>query len=764
MKFFNKYIAVALAAAALTGGLSLTSCSNDDYDTNQYVGGVNLNVWGPRPVARGGELRFLGSGLNQISKITLPGSGDVADIKVISSEEIRIIVPQDAEPGKVVLHHSGGTIQSKTDLTFTEPISLDAVTPATIKPGQTITLKGEYLNLITEVIFTDEVAVTEEDFLTHTRQEISLAVPEEAQSGLVIISDGATPIPNWIYSDDEITVTLPSVEAVADLSDMKPGQTVTVTVKDIDLVKKVVMPNDEEVDFVVEDNKLSFTLPYNVSDGTICIVPASGVKVAIATIGVAVPQDVVADPAENIWIGDVIKFKGVNMELVSTVSFPNVENAVEPEAVSATEISVKVPEGTWSGNAVLHTFSGADAVVAISTLKPELVSYNPSPAALAGEIKVSGKNLQNVATIKFSGNTSVDVSSPSATEFSVVVPATLPAGSNSVELILSNGETVEAPAIELTAPECAYATVLPGEETEIRAGETFVLTIANEDKLTAVKMNGQEVQYILNGTTLIVQVPQSAGKNSVVTLVSSNGEISYDIAVIPATHVGLTIWEGMWENASWDGNQDLAWGGYDWSQVPAGATLTLYTTPLVAEGEWWCISLRHGNGWGNLPDPIPGQYDTPENGILQVQLPANVLADLVAEGGLVITGQDYVLNKVTIEWEISLETTIWTGPWVNTGWGGNQDLAWGGYDWESVKSGSILRLYTTPTVGDAWWCISLRHGQGWGNLPDPIPAQYDNPGSPLEVVLDANTLKDIIDNGGLVISGSEYQLDKVTIE
>lgn len=188
-------------------------------------------------------------------------------------------------------------------------------------------------------------------------------------------------------------------------------------------------------------------------------------------------------------------------------------------------------------------------------------------------------------------------------------------------------------------------------------------------------------------------------------------------------------------------------------------------TPMVPDGEWWCVSLRHGDGWGNLPDPIPGQYDTPEKGILAVELTANVLADLVDKGGLVITGQNYVLNKVTVEWENSLETVVWTGPWVNNGWEGNQDLAWGGYDWSTVKPGSTVRFYTTTTVADGeWWCISLRYGNGWGNLPDPIPGQYDTPASPLEVVFTQAVLDDLINNGGLVVTGSNFQLDKITIE
>ncbi len=758
-------MASAMACLMLSTGFALTSCDDDDdFGTNQYIGGVTLNVFGPSPVARGGELRFLGSGMDQIQSVTLPGCGDITDITRVSPEEIRITVPQNAEPGYVVLHHAAGEIKTKTLLTFTEPITLESVAPLSVKAGDEITIKGDYLNLIHEVIFTDEAIVPEDDFTSHSRYEIKLRVPAEAQSGRIIISDAAE-MPNWIYSDDELTVALPAVEKVLDLTGAKPGQTVEIKGTNFDLVTKVTMPNDDEVEFTVKGNVLTFVLPANVTDGTVCIIPASGVKVAAATIGVAVPEEVVAEPAADLWGGDAIKFKGVNMELVTTVFFPGTAEPVEPASKSATEIALTIPEGLTSGEAVLATASGAEVKVELSTIKPTGIAYDPAPAALAGPLTVKGVNLDHVKTIRFAGNTDVEVKNTTATEFAVTVPATLPAGSNEVAFVLTNGEVVEAPAIELTAPECAYATELPGEETEIRAGETFVLTVANADKLTAVQVNGQNVQYILNGDKLIVQVPGSCGKTAKVTLVSSNGEISYDIAVIPATHVGMTIWEGMWENPSWGGNQDLAWDGFDWSQVPAGAILTLYMTPMVPDGEWWCVSLRHGDGWGNLPDPIPGQYDTPEKGILAVELTANVLADLVDKGGLVITGQNYVLNKVTVEWENSLETVVWTGPWVNNGWEGNQDLAWGGYDWSTVKPGSTVRFYTTTTVADGeWWCISLRYGNGWGNLPDPIPGQYDTPASPLEVVFTQAVLDDLINNGGLVVTGSNFQLDKITIE
>lgn len=766
MKAINKLTAAVMASLMLMSGFAFTSCDDDDDDfsTEQYVGGVSLNVFGPCPVARGGELRFLGSGMKHIQSITLPGSGGITDIKVISDNEIRITVPQDAMPGYVVLHSSKGDITTKTLLSFTEPISLDKVSPLTVKAGDVLTLTGDYLNLISEVIFADDVAVSEEEFTSHSRYEIKLPVPAEAQSGKIILSDGAE-IPNWIYSEDELTVTLPAVADVLDLTGAKPGETVTVTVSNVDLVTKVIMPNDDEVEFTVDGDKLSFILPANVTDGTICMVPASGVKVAVATIGVALPGDVVAEPAADVWAGDVVKFKGVNMELVTSVTFPGVADAVEPSEKSATEISVTVPEGTQSGNAILSTGSGAGIEVAISTLKPEAVAYNPSPAALAGALTVSGRNLQHVASITFAGSTTVEVANPSATEFTLTVPATLSAGSNTVTLTLTNGETVEVAAIELSAPECAYATVLPGEETEINAGEIFIITIANADKLTGVKVNGNNVQYILNGDRLIIQVPENAGKNSNFTLVSSNGEISYDIAVIPATHVENVIFNQV-INLDWSGDEGVnKFRIYkeSFEGVPSGAKLVFHITPA---GDAPQIQVNDAN-WGTIVTLEPAVDAT----LAEVELTADVLSRILGTDdgwsttALVIQGQQCVVSKVHVEWENSLETVIWDAGWTCSGWGGNQDLAWGGYDWSSVKPGQILRLYLTPLVAEGeWWCVSIRHADNWGNLPAPFPAQFDTPASPLEIVLESYIIDDLVASNGLVITGDGYTVNKITIE
>lgn len=768
MKKIYKITGMLMMCAALSAPI-MTSCSDDNYDTQQYKGGVNLNVWGPRPVARGGELRFLGSGMDRITSITLPGAGDVTDISVVSNEEIRIIVPQNAEPGKVVLHHANGDIESLTELSFTEPRSLDEISPMTVKPGQQITLSGDYLNLIEEVIFTDEVAVGIKDFITHTRQEISLVVPAEAQTGKITISDGGEPIPNHIHSEEDVTIVLPSVERVADLTKIKPGETVTITVKDIDLVTAVEMPSGEQVEFNVNEDKLSFVLPADVTDGTICMLPASGVKVAIATIGVALPEEVVADPASAIWGGDVIKFKGINMELVTGVSFPNVEEIVVPDNVTPTEISVTVPAGTQSGNAVLRTASGGAVDVEISTLKPEAVAYTPAPAALASSLKVTGRNLQNVTAITFGGAATVEVTGATATEFTVNIPATLTAGSNTVTLTLSNGETIDTDAIELTAPECAYATELPAEDAEINAGETFSIMIANADKLTGVKVNGNDVQYILNGNRLIIQVPESAGKNSTFTLLSSNGEISYNIAFIPATHVENVIFSEVRDLGSWAGED--AGGAFrlyksSFEGVPAGAKLVFHISPY----DYTQIQVNDAN-WGQMAMLEPAQTATTAEFELSAEVLNRILTtdDGWSETAMVIQGQGTVVSKVHIEWENSLETVFWTGNADLTGWGGMQDFAWNDDAIANIfstwKPGQILRAYYT-TTGGSQPCIKFGRGEDWAMLPGSAQEYYDCPASQtnVEFILTADDINQLVNNHGLLIQGNDIILTKLTIE
>lgn len=392
MNKIYKFSAWWMACLVLLSSLTFTACDTNDLDTNQYKGGISLNVFGPSPVLRGGELRFLGCGLDQVASVLIPGCDAITDIQLISAEEIRVIVPQTALPGYVTLMlRNGESIVTKTQLTYSEPVSIESFSPESVRPGDVLTIKGEYLNLMHQVIFAENVIVSDEmiaeeetteatsKFLKHTRNEIQVRVPEEAQSGKIILSDGAE-IPNRLYSEVELQVVLPSVAEVADYNNIKPGAIMTVTGENFDLVKEVRMENGETMLFTysAEQKALTFTIPRGAVNGPIYVVPASGVLVQVAEIKMATPEDVKAQETE-ITAGKELTLTGKNMDMIAAVLFPGVEKAVEPTSLSETEVKVVVPGEAQSGTIQLVLTSGE------TISGPELTITAPKYCQIADE-------------------------------------------------------------------------------------------------------------------------------------------------------------------------------------------------------------------------------------------------------------------------------------------------------------------------------------------------------------------------------------------
>lgn len=654
-----KFPALWMMCLMLFSCLTFTACDNgDDEDTNQYKGGISLNVFGPSPVSRGGVLRFLGSGMDKVTAVAIPGCDDITDIEVVSDTEIRVTVPQTAQPGLVVLKTPKGDITTKTELTFTEPIALEAFAPAEVKPGSELTITGEYLNLIKEVIFADEVTVPADEFVSQSCQEIKVIVPDSAQTGKFILSDGAE-IPNWIYSEGELEVTLPSVEAPLDLVDKKPGDVIRVSGENFDLVKKVQMPNGDEVEFTMtassEGDELTFTLPDNVSDGEITVLPASDVKVVVATVVVATPSNVVAVPAVNLRGGDMITLKGTNMDLVTDVTFPGVEEAVGLESQNSTEIKVLMPAAAISGDLQLNTNSGKATAVSIATAKPENISYSAATVPAGEALTVKGVNMDVVSAVVFSGNVEVTVSDATATAISLTVPTTAETGA--LLLKMANGEFVEAPSLTIEKPVCAYLPALPDK---LVRGRIVELEIVNADKLTNVLLNEASVQYINDAAkgVLMLNVPAELNGTYSLKLISSNGEIAYDVLVVANEE---TVWAGPLDISWGDGGRVLV-PAVSFAKVTAGTVMKVY---FDQKDQTWAQAQFNYGDWSGIAFSLFDTTMVPtdiygwsfESRVMELTLTQEILDNIQAKQGdcedqtnvgIIIQGSDLTFTKITI--------------------------------------------------------------------------------------------------------------------
>lgn len=759
-------------------GLSLAACSNDDLDTNQYQGGVSLNAFGPSPVMRGGQLRFIGSNLDQIREVRIPGVDAITTIEVVKAgvpSEIRVTVPHDGpEVGNVVLvANNDQEITTKSTLTYTEGIVIKSITPSAM-PGDVIEIKGDedgYLNLIHSMAFADNVVVSEKDFLQHDRYTIKVKVPEDAKTGKLqfytadlTVGDAAKLDYQIVLSDDRLIVGTPTVAKVKGRNEVdaegtitaKAGETVTVTGDYMQLIKAVKVGGVEITEFTIaEDGKsLSFVLPAEAPDGAIDLVCKSDVEVPAAMVETVKPSDCVAAPAP-VKAGAALTISGKDMDLVTAVEFDNAD-ALSGEAISVAADKVvvtAVPETATEGKLRLVMANGQKVEVEFTLVKPTATGYNANPASAGSTIQIIGTDLDLVKSVDFGGAEATvekDAVSADGTTLNVKVP--MAAASGAPVLKLANGVTINAPKLTINEAVFCYVTELPGEDAELHAGQTFVLPIANGDKLTGVEIAGKACQFIVSGNTLTVGAPDNAKKGTSVRLISSNGEITYKIDFIPNSEITTVIWTGAHSSGDWaNGFTALSWGGYDWSQVTPGTELVVtfgvdpaigYCQMRFACGDRWVAlpgtkELAGSDKDGNISMP----NDAKEYRLVLTQAMIDKLSE--KNQGLVICGVGFILTKVALVEHISLEVDIAGQVKTNSG----KDITYPfSFQWNAdgqinltkdfllglgVKKGSKLIIYKDPTVkgqvqinNSAWSAIYTI--ADWNPSLDVLEQEFDD--------------------------------------
>lgn len=692
---------LALLVVALMG-LSLTACSEDDLDTNQYQQGVHLNVYGPQPVMRGGQLRFLGSNLDQISKIQIPGCDEITNIEVVKAgipSEIKITVPKDGPlVGYLTLiTKTDEKIKTKTQLTYEEPIVFSSFSPATIMPGETLTIEGDYLNLVHMIEFADGVQIPEKDFVSQTRYKIEVVVPEEAQTGkinlfdldLTTVEDPSVALYNIIESENALNVGTPTItkwsspRGEAELTGnvtAKMGETITVTGEHFGLVKSVMFTaQDRGTELLVfttsEDGKtLTFALPEEAPDGDFVLVARSGVEIPVGTLTTVAPSECVVSPSP-VKAGASLVITGKDLDVVNSIEMPNVSTEEEIKFIvnpDGTKLIIEsVPETAQEGNLVLRMKNGKGVEVPFTLMKPVVTGYDNSTVSAGGVLTIKGTDLDLVKKVQFGeGTDEVEVK---AAEDGKSITLTVPmnAKTGKPTLTMANGTSVEGPELNIEEAVFCYITEMPdfsNKENIPEAGSTLTVPVKNGDKLESIFVNGKKVNHVYAEKTslLTISIPTNAKKKSTLKLVSSNGEIEYDITVIPAGSITRTLMNGPLDLAGWGANTQglIAQDALD--NIPDGASVVLKIkyTPTAdnvqlkgQDGSWGNIDLDNGEAKEHVYqlDANAKEFTLP--------LSATVIAALKTKstdwGGLIIfNGTGAIINKIEAEITIPQEKTI----------------------------------------------------------------------------------------------------------
>ena len=599
--------------AALVAMTGFTSCSEDDLDTNQYgKGGVNILGFGPMPVTRGETMRLTGTQLNNVKEVLFPEGNQKltpattyinAEFTVQNAQEMTVTIPDQCVPGQLCLvTNSGDTVVSASNVTFAEEIKVSSYSPNPVHPGSLVTIKGEYVWNIGQVVFFDHVTVDAADFVKNTRNEIQVLVPAEAKSGELAYNDGTDGAENTVMGD--LAVDFAKATGVSN-ANPEFGEQITITGENLDLVTSIDFPAVPDVAFTVANDgkSIQVTVPVNTVSGTVTLSSPSGLTTAV---NITVPLATVSstDPVKDVKAGQTITIKGSKLDRITQLVLPAIDEPLKKGefAQSATQISFVVPEGMGDGKVILVQHEN----YSVESDKISMYSEAPETVIWAGKFYIGNWNagMQELAWGGYDWSTAKP-----GQVLTVYLTPDMSEGWSQIRV--GNGSWAPLPGTADVNP-------LTAEDTKF----SVTLTQAMIDEMVA------------NGGLVICGA-------------------FFTITKITLSILETTIWSGSFALGGWAaGMQELAWGGYDWSTVAVGTTVKLYYEVDPSVGY---INIRFGNGsWAALPStqgwgPDGNASPDPSETSIKTVLTAADMDQLLNAGGLVICGAGIICKKVVLQ-------------------------------------------------------------------------------------------------------------------
>jgi hypothetical protein len=344
IKIFNNRVLLLICFILALG--IITSCNKNDDESNSSA--VELLSFGPTGAQHGDTLRFFGRNLNQVTAIEFTGASVAkSEFKSQTNQEILVLVPTAAERGYVTLKTPQGDIVSKTRLNLGVTATITSMTQQ-VRPGENITINGDYLNWVERITFPDSKLVT--TFVSKAKDKLVVTVPMDAQTGKLKVFYGGTDSAE-VETEQVLTVTLPQSTGFSP-NPVKHGTNLTITGTDLDLVKQVILPGETKsiTSFVSQTaNQLVVVVDSGTVKGKVKLVAQSGVQsqssqdldVVMPAITKVNPSPV--DPGANLTI------TGTNLDLVNSISFQNAPAVKAFVSKTPTQIVVKVPAGVTNG-------------------------------------------------------------------------------------------------------------------------------------------------------------------------------------------------------------------------------------------------------------------------------------------------------------------------------------------------------------------------------------------------------------------------------
>lgn len=512
----------AMALVAASAGF--TSCE-DEPDKYEVAGGTPTIDY-VRPVdaaskdslLTGASLNnticIVGRNLRSVTKINFNDQAAVLNTSFMTDNTIIVTVPKDI-PNEV--SDKIYFITSKQDTvaydfkTIVPAPTINSMSNEWAAPGEEVTIKGDYLNLMHGVIFAGSDTIKEAEFVGHDRYTIQVKIPAEARTGVITLTDTIKDGTS-LETKEELTINTPEATPIKDRN-IKAGEVLSIKGASFDQIASVKFEGAtvDAADFKSQSAaEITVAVPAKATDGTFYVVTKSGIEVPVGNIITVVPTQLVATP-NPVKNGAEITITGKDMDLITGIAFPNAKES-KLNKVETTKVTSTVPEDAQEGDITLSLANGKTVTVAYTLVKPTVASCTPAAITAGDKTIIKGTDLDLVASITFPGDVEQTVekfAAQNANAIAVTVPAAC-AGTG-FKLNLKNGTTIEMKdALSIkAATDPAIASITPGEAI---AGSTITITGKNFQNIQNLYIGSYKVNRYTSrtNTEIVCQVPANA--------------------------------------------------------------------------------------------------------------------------------------------------------------------------------------------------------------------------------------------------------------
>lgn len=519
----------------------------------------------------GDKLTIKGDYLNLIHGIIFAENDTVKEDAFVTHDRytIEVAIPMTARTGKFKLTDLAAQpseLESELALTVNEP-TVSGLSNANPKAGETITVNGESLTQVVTVSLNGAKVDTADVKHSADGKSISFVVPAKATDGEVTLN---------LYSGVQVpagsitTVVPTNLSAVP--NPVKNGAKLTITGKDIDLITSISFPNGKNTEIEQQSaTEIVTTVPEDTKEGDITLSLENGKTVSVAFT--LVKASVTAVNPTSLMAGGDIIIAGKNLDLVASITFPTDQKVTEFIDQKSNAIKLTVPAGAAGTGFVLTMKNGDTVEFAGLTIQP---STNPTltnaPVGNAGaQVTLEGKNYNNVEAVYIGTAKVSQYVSRSATSMTIVIPASLAAGSYDVTMQTADGQKYVVGKLTVIPNEYAVSEtncfMMDGSQAK------FPMELTWDD-------NGR-FRIMRNANVDLTKITWTPG-----------------ISKIKIYKVAATTGQAQFNDANWS-----SLSGYDLNDWNGGAEVL--EAPLTQEAID-CITGARADGWSETAFIIQG--------------------------------------------------------------------------------------------------------------------------------------------------------------